>query len=101
MKDLGLSSHILTLLIYIFLIFKLISFKKLNKAGQVSRGRKIFKPVLFIFDFLFLLFIFYFFIFSFFIILKLIYLIKNKNIMNYYKLFIKNILIIIIIYIKI
>ena len=46
-------------------------------------------------------FIFYFFIFAFFIILKLIYFIKNKNIMNFYKLFIKNILIIIIIHIKV
>ena len=48
------------------------------------------------------------FVFYFFIILKLIYFIKNKNIMNFYKLFIKNIviifleeiLIIIFIYIK-
>ena len=70
---------------------------------------KISKPVPFTFDFLYLFFIFYFLSFSFyicffiFIILKLIYFIKNKNLMNFYKLFIKNILIIIIIinYIKI
>ena len=52
-----------------------------------------------IFDFCFyiLYFIFYF------VILKLIYFIKNKNIMNFYKLFIKNNNnnIIIIIYIKV
>ena len=35
------------------------------------------------------IFIFYFFKFDFFIILKLIYFIKNKNIMNFDKLFIK------------
>ena len=36
-------------------------------------------------------FIFYFkfFVYLFFLILKLIYFIKNKNIMNFYKLFIK------------
>ena len=64
---------------------------------------------IFIFYFYFLFFIFYFYFLFFifyicfliFIILKLIYFIKNKNIMNFYKLFIKNILIIIIIYIKV
>ena len=40
----------------------------------------------FCFYFLFLIFCIYFLIF---IILKLIYFIKNKNIMNFYKLFIK------------
>ena len=40
---------------------------------------KILKPIPFTFDFLFFIFI----------ILKLIYFIKNKNIMNFYKLFIK------------
>ena len=63
---------------------------------------KILKSATFTFDscfyFLFLILKFYLFIF---IILKLIYFIKNKNIMNFYKLFIENILIIlIIIYIK-
>ena len=63
---------------------------------------KILKSATFTFDFcfyfLFLILKFYLFIF---IILKLIYFIKNKNIMNFYKLFIEDILIIlIIIYIK-
>ena len=78
-----------------FLILKLVSFKKLNGAGGDG---KILKPDSFIFYFCFIFFYIYFFIF---IILKLIYFIKNKNIMNFYKLFIKNILIIIIIYIKV
>ena len=70
--------------------------KKLNQLGWVDGNGKILIPVLFIFDFYFL-----YFIFVFIIILNLIYFIKNKNIMNFYKLFIKNIQIIIIIYIKI
>ena len=50
--------------------------------------------LIFVFIFLYLVFIF--------IVLKLIFFIKNKNIMNFYKLFIKNIIIIIIIiYIKV
>ena len=82
-----------------FLIPKPISFKKLNEAGQ---NEKILKPVSFTFDFCFYFYFLFFYIcFFIFIILKLIYFIKNKNIMNFYKLFIKNILIIIIInYIK-
>ena len=57
--------------------------------------------LIFVFSFYFLFFIFLFFNFIL-IILKLTYFIKNKNIMNFYKLFIKNILIIIIInYIKV
>ena len=64
-----------------FSILKLISFKKLNEMG---RDEKISKPVSFIFDFCF-----YFLFFYIFILLKLIYFIKNKNIMNFYKLFIK------------
>ena len=68
-----------------------------------DEDEKISKPIPFTFDFLFLfLFLFFYICFFIFIILKLIYFIKNKNIMNFYKLFIKNILIIIIInYIKI
>ena len=50
---------------------------------RVGEDGKILKPVSFTFDFCF-------YFFDFFIILKLIYLIKNKNIMNFYKLFIKN-----------
>ena len=42
----------------------------------------------FTFDFCFY-FLFFIVLYLFFIILKLIYFIKNKNIMNFYKLFIK------------
>ena len=65
-----------------FLIFKSVPFKKLNGTGRINGDGKILKPASFTF---FLYFIFYIFIF---IILKLIYFIKNKNIMNFYKLFI-------------
>ena len=68
----------------------------------MGKDGKIPKPVLFIFYFcfyfLFLIFLYFIFIF---IILKLIDFVKNKNIMIFYKLFIKNILIIITIYIKV
>ena len=84
-----------------FLILKLISFKKLNRAGR-DRDEKIPRPVPFTFDFYFYFLFFIFYIcFFIFIILKLIYFIKNKNIMNFYKLFIKKILIFIFIYIKV
>ena len=49
-------------------------------------------PVPFTFDFVFIfyfLFFIFYILFFIFIILKLIYFIKNKNIMNFYKLFIK------------
>ena len=49
---------------------------------------KILKPVPFTFDFCFY-FLFCYIYFFIFIILKLIYFIKNTNIMNFYKLFIK------------
>ena len=52
-------------------------------AVRVGMGWKIPKPVPFTFDFLLIFYI------CFFIILKLIYFIKNKNLMNFYKLFIK------------
>ena len=68
-----------------FLIPKPISFKKLNGAGQ---NGKIPKPVPFTFYFCFY-FLFFYICFFIFIILKLIYFIKNENIMNFYKLFIK------------
>ena len=48
---------------------------------------KILKPIPFTLIFVFIFYFLYLF-FSF-IILKLIYFIKNKNIMNFYKLFIK------------
>ena len=61
-----------------------------------DKDEKIPKPVV-CFYFLFVLYLFYIFI-----ILKLKYFIKNKNVMNFYKLIIKNIIIIIIIiYIKV
>ena len=66
---------------FIFLILKLVSFKKLNGARMIKF------PNL---SYLYLIFSFIFYIFFFiFIILKLIYFIKNKNTMNFYKLFIK------------
>ena len=49
---------------------------------------KIHKSVPFIFYFCFY-FLFFYICFFIFIILKLIYFIKNKNVMNFYKLFIK------------
>ena len=83
MEGFGTRRSHFNLIRLFFLIPKLISFKKVNG----TRMRKFSKPVSFIFDFCF-----YFFIFAFFIILKLIYFIKNKNIINLYKLFIKKIL---------
>ena len=83
-----------------FSIPKLISFKKLNGTGRGRAGMGKFPNP----PRLYLIFAFIFFFIFFFIILKLIYFIKNKNVMNFYKLFIKNILIIIIIiiiYIKV
>ena len=68
--------------LFFFLISKLVSFKKLNMMG---RYRKIPKSVTFTFDFCF--YLFFYICFFIFIILKLIYFIKNKNIMNFYKLF--------------
>ena len=61
--------------------------------GKFSNPPRLHLIFVFIFIFLFLFFIF--------IILKLIYFRKIKNIMNFYKLFIKKIIIVIIIYIKI
>ena len=52
--------------------------------GKFSNPSRLY--LIFVFIFYFKFFIFVFFIF---IILKLIYFIKNKNIMNFYKLFIK------------
>ena len=63
-----------------FSIPKPVPFKKLNRVGWVGKDGKIPKFVSFTFNFCF------YFIF---IILKLIYFIKNRNIMNFYKLFIK------------
>ena len=79
-----------------FSILKLVSFKKLNKAGWIWENSQT-RPVYILF------FIFnFFYIFSFYFYhIKINIFHKNKNIMNFYKLFIKNIIIIIIIiYIK-
>ena len=77
-----------------FSISKHVQFKKLNRgdAGRFDRDEKILKPARFTFNFCF------YFLFFIFIILKLIYFIKSTNIINY---LLKNIIIIIIIYIKV
>ena len=72
-----------------FLIPKHVPFKKLNGAARAglagmenfSNPPRLYLIFVFIFNFKFFIFIF--------IILKLIYFIKIKNIMNFYKLFIK------------
>ena len=53
----------------------------------------------FIFVFFFILIFLYFLFYFYYIEINIFH--KNKNIMNFYKLFIKNIIIIIIIYIKV
>ena len=58
---------------------------------------KILKLAPFTFCFCFYFFIFYFYFYY----IKINIFHKNKNIMNFYKIFIKNIIIIIIIYIKV
>ena len=78
-----------------FSIPKLVSFKKLNKAGGDG---KILKLTPFIYFFLILIFLYLLFYFYY---IKINIFHKNKNITNFYKLFIKNIIIIIIIYIKV
>ena len=61
-----------------FSIPNLVPFEKLNEVDE-----KILRTTPFTFYFIF------YFLFLFFIVLKLICFIKNKNIMNFYKLFIK------------
>ena len=82
-----------------FSIPKLVSFKKLNRAGRRC-GNFQTRSVYILFLFLFFYFNFLYFLFYFYYI-KINIFHKNKNIMNFYKLFIKNIIIIIIIYIKV
>ena len=82
-----------------FSIPKLVSFKKFNRAGHRWENSQT-RPVYILFLFLFFIFIFLYLIFYFYYI-KINIFHKNKNIMIFYKLFIKNIIIIIIIYIKI
>ena len=81
-----------------FSIPKLVSFKKLNRVGRRWENFQT-RPVYILFLFLFLKFIFYLFFYFYYIKINIFH--KNKNIMNFYKLFIKNIIIIIIIYIKV
>ena len=83
-----------------FLILKYISFKKLNRMmwDGLEEMRKFSNPSPFIIDFCFYFFIFYILFYY----IKINIFIKNKSIMIFYKLFIKNIIIIIIIiYIKV
>ena len=81
-----------------FSILKLVPFKKLNRVGRRWENSQT-RPVYILF--LVLFFNFNFFIFAFyFYYIKINIFHKNKNIMNFYKLFIKKI-IIIIIYIKV
>ena len=64
---------------------------------RVGKDGKILKParlhLIFVFIFYFIFFYFYY--------IKINIFIKNKKIINFYKLFIKNIIIIIVIYIKV
>ena len=69
-----------------FSILKLVSFKKLNRAGRRWENSQT-RPVYILFLFLFLI-LFYYLIFYFYYI-KINIFHKNKNIMNFYKLFIK------------
>ena len=64
-----------------FSIPKLVSFKKLNRAGWRWKNSQT-RPVYILFLFLFLNFNFLYLLFIF-IILKLIFFIKIKNIMNF------------------
>ena len=70
-----------------FSIPKLVSFKKLNRAGRRWENSQT-RPVYILFLFLFLNFNFFIFVFYFYYI-KIIIFHKNKNIMDFYKLFIK------------
>ena len=63
--------------------------------GKFSNSPRLHFIFVFIFKFKFFLYLFFFYY------IKINIFHKNKNIMNFYKLFIKNIIIIIIIYIKV
>ena len=71
---------------FIFFNSQTVSFKKLNRRGRRWENYQT-RPVYILFLFLFLNF--NFFIFSFFYYIKINIFHKNKNIMNFYKLFIK------------
>ena len=70
-----------------FSILKLVSFKKLNRVERRWENSQT-RPVYILFLFLFLNLNFFIFAFLFFYI-KINIFHKNKNIMNFYKLFIK------------
>ena len=74
--------------VYLFFsILQLVSFKKLNKAGRRWENSQT-RIVYILFLFLFLNFNFFIFVFYFYYI-KISIFHNNKNIMNFYKLFIK------------
>ena len=72
---------------FIFLILKLVSFKKLNRTGRRWENSQT-HPVYILFLFLFLILILLYMLFYFHYI-KINIFLKNKNIMNFYILFIK------------
>ena len=86
-------------LVYFFSILKLVSFKKLNRVGRIWENSQT--------RLVYILFLFLFFNFNFFIFFIYFYYIKinifhkNKNIMNFINYLLKNLIIIIIIYIKV
>ena len=82
-----------------FSILKLVSFKKLNRVGRKWENSQT-RPVYILFFFYFFILIFLYLIFYFYYIEINIFH-KNKNIMNFKNYLLKNILIIIIIYIKV
>ena len=71
-----------------FSIPKLVSFKKLNRTGLKWENSQI-RPVYILFLFLFLNFILFLYLLFYFYYIKINIFHKNKNIMNFYKLFIK------------
>ena len=71
-----------------FSIPKLVSFKKLNRAGWRWENSQT-RPVYILFLFLFFNFNFFIFDFFYFYYIKINIFHKNKNVMNFYKLFIK------------
>ena len=97
LTGLGRDGLIPTWHVYFFQ-FKLVSFKKLNMTGRKWENSQT-RPIYILFLFLFLNFIFLYLFFYFYYI-KINIFHKNKNIMNFYKLFIKNIIIILLFILK-
>ena len=83
MEEFGMGQSHLDPACLFFLIPKLVSFKKLNRAGRRWKNSQT-RPI-------YILFLFFSFNFNFFIFycIKINIFHKNKNIMNFYKLFIK------------